>query len=118
MLKTLGYILLELLRWLLPEVLEESKPTLQDSKGNTERDNAIQEKIRKEWGLGLLLVCLLSLAGCGYRVVYVPNGTAVRLRETIKEVDVWVLDENGTPVPSTMNIPEGWFATPYTGDED
>ena len=51
-------------------------------------------------------------AGCGVRTVYVPHGEPVRLRETIEDAKVWVLDETGEPVAGKMDLPEGWYALP------
>jgi len=44
------------------------------------------------------LLPILLLAGCAVRTVYVPHGTLVRLRETVKDVKVWVKDTDGQPV--------------------
>jgi hypothetical protein len=62
----------------------------------------------------LLTISLLGVAGCGTnlfqrRTVYVPQGETVRLRESIRRVKVWVCVE-GKWEPSTMTIPEGWYA--------
>jgi len=51
-------------------------------------------------------------AGCGVRTVYVPHGEPVRLRETIEDAKVWVVDETGEAVPGRMDLPEGWYALP------
>ena len=57
------------------------------------------------------LLPILLLAGCT-RTVYVPHGTPVRLRETVKDVKVWVKDADGQPVAGRMDIYEGWYALP------
>jgi hypothetical protein len=57
------------------------------------------------------LLPILLLAGC-MRTVYVPHGTPVRLRETVKDVKVWVKDADGEPVAGRMDIYEGWYALP------
>jgi hypothetical protein len=63
------------------------------------------------------VVLLLSLlSGCGVRTVYVPYGTPVRLRETVKDAKVWVLDETGKPVPGRMDLPESWYCLPMPED--
>lgn len=59
----------------------------------------------------LILFCLLLPTSC-VRTVYVPHGTPVRLRETLKDVKVWVKDGNQQPVAGKMNLPEGWYALP------
>ena len=52
------------------------------------------------------------------RIVYVQDGTPVRLRETIKKAKVWVLDKDGKPVPSKMDLPEGWYALPLEPEKE
>jgi len=62
------------------------------------------------------LLPILLLAGCT-RTIYVPHGTPVRLRETVKDVKVWVKDADGEPVAGRMDIYEGWYALPLEEDE-
>ena len=38
-----------------------------------------------------------------------PDGTPVRLRETVRNAKVWVLDAHSEPVPGEMDLPEGWY---------
>jgi len=60
----------------------------------------------------LLLICALgSLSGCGTRVILVPPGDPVQIRTPVK-ADVWVFDKNSARVPSTAEIPAGWWALP------
>ena len=67
--------------------------------------------------LAWFLLPILLLAGCAVRTVYVPDGTPVRLRETIHDAKVWVKDSGGKPVAGKMDIPEGWYALPLEEDE-
>ena len=62
----------------------------------------------------ILIACVLGmLTGCKYvQTVYVPHGQAVRLRETKKQVKVWVKTETGEIVPGKMDLPEGWYCLP------
>ena len=62
------------------------------------------------------LLPILLLAGCT-RTIYVPHGTPVRLRETVKDVKVWVKDADGEPVAGKMDLPEGWYALPVEDEE-
>ena len=62
------------------------------------------------------LIPILLLTGC-VRTIYVPHGTPVRLRETVKDVKVWVKDADGEPVAGRMDIPEGWFSLPMPEEE-
>ena len=65
----------------------------------------------------LLPIMLLTTgAGC-VRTIYVPHGTPVRLRETVKDVKVWVKDADGKPVAGRMDLPEGWYSLPMPEDE-
>ena len=56
-------------------------------------------------------------AGCGTRTVYVAPGEPVRLRETVRDAKVWVLDEHGEPVAGRMDLPEGWYALPVPKED-
>lgn len=59
------------------------------------------------------IFCILS--GCVnpyIRTVYVPHGQAVRLRQTVKNVKVWVKTKQGEIVPGKMDLPEGWYCLP------
>ena len=47
-----------------------------------------------------------------------PHGTAVRLRETVKDVKVWVKDTDGKAVPGRMNLPEGWYVLPVSESDE
>ena len=62
-----------------------------------------------------LLPIMLS-TGC-VRTVYVPHGTPVRLRETVRDAKVWVKDADGRVVGGRMDLPEGWYALPDDGED-
>lgn len=62
------------------------------------------------------LLPFVLLTGC-VRTIYVPDGTPVRLRETVKDAKVWVKDAAGQAVEGRMDLPEGWYALPDDGDE-
>ena len=62
------------------------------------------------------LLPILLLTGC-VRTIYVPHGTPVRLRQTVKNAKVWVKDADGKPVAGQMDIPNGWYALPVSIDE-
>jgi hypothetical protein len=62
------------------------------------------------------LLPIVLLAGCT-RTIYVPHGTPVRLRETVKDVKVWVKDADGQPVAGRVDLYEGWYALPVEVDE-
>ena len=58
-----------------------------------------------------------AATGCGARTMYLPHYRPVRLRETVKDVKVWVKDADGEPVAGRMDLPEGWYALPLEEDE-
>ena len=62
------------------------------------------------------LIPIMLLTGC-VRTIYVPHGTPVRLRETVKDVKVWVKDSGGEPVAGRMDLAEGWYALPLEDEE-
>ena len=62
------------------------------------------------------LLPILLLTGC-VRTIYVPHGTPVRLRETVKDVKVWVKDADGESVAGRMDLYEGWYALPLEEDK-
>ena len=61
------------------------------------------------------LLPFVLLTGC-VRTIYVPHGTPVRLRETVKDAKVWVKDADGQAVEGRMDLPEGWYALPDDGE--
>ena len=58
------------------------------------------------------------LAACATRTIYVPDGEPVRLRETIRDAKVWVLDAGGQPVAGVMDLPEGWYCLPVPAERE
>lgn len=55
----------------------------------------------------------IFLSGCLFtKTIYVPHGQAVRLRQKINKCKVWVKTKNNETIPSTMDIPEGWYCLP------
>jgi len=67
-------------------------------------------------GFLLPILLLASAVGCT-RTIYVPHGTPVRLRETVKDVKVWVKDADGQPVAGKMDLYEGWYSLPMPKEE-
>lgn len=59
-----------------------------------------------------MLFLLAGLSGCaGSKVVYPGNGSTqiVRLRETVKGVNVWVKDSAGNEIPAKTDLLEGGY---------
>lgn len=59
----------------------------------------------------LTLVLSINLCGCGSRVVYLGSSTTkmVQLRQTVKDVKVWVKDSTGTAIPGVADLQEGGY---------
>jgi hypothetical protein len=118
---TIGALIVALVRIFLPALMEAAEPRYEDASPNAELREKLKRKVRSAWGkiAALLPPMLLAvfLSGCSARTVYVPNGTPVRLRETVRNAKVWVLGEDGKPVAGEMDISEGWYALPLGGDE-
>jgi len=66
----------------------------------------------------IIFIALFLFVGCATRTVYVPHGQAVRLRQPVKNVKVWVKTKDGSTEPSKMDIPEGWFCLPLGGGDN
>lgn len=67
--------------------------------------------------LSLIILISIMLNGCLFtRSVYVPHGQAVRLREEVKGVKVWIKLKTGETVPSTFTLYEGWYCLPLEDD--
>lgn len=111
-----------LLRAFLPGLIRSSKDTSDEADRNVELRDRLRERVRRTWGKRLLclflLVTLCMMLGCGTRTIYVPDGTPVRLRETVNGAKVWILDKEGHAVPGRMNLPEGWYVLPDEGEGD
>ena len=63
----------------------------------------------------LLVVFLVLLcSGCSLitRTIYIPHGQAVRLRQEVKNVKVWVKTKDGETAEGKMTLPEGWYCLP------
>lgn len=110
--------LVALIKAILPSVLQHLKPTAEEGASATGLRTRLQRQVRRTWrgAAGALLLGLLT--ACTTHSIYVPDGTPVRLRETVEDVAVWVLDAQGTPVPSHMDLPEGWYVLPMPSDDD
>ena len=66
----------------------------------------------------LLPLAALLCTGCLFtRTVYVPPGTAVRLRQDVK-AKIWAKDSQGNLVPGKMVLKEGWYVLPPKGEDD
>jgi hypothetical protein len=58
------------------------------------------------------IICIMFwvLAGCSWNsTIYVPEGDAVKLRETVKDVKVWVKVMDQSVLPGKMDLLDGWY---------
>lgn len=115
--KWLVAILTAFFRALLPWVAKQSRPTAEDGDSDTATRNKLRSKVRKHFPVVAVVLPILLVAGCGVRTVYVPHGTPVRLRETIKDAKVWVKDADGQVIAGEMDLPEGWYCLPVDDEE-
>lgn len=108
--KWLILIVEAILRALIPALVKAAQPTAEDSRPQPELRQRLTEKVRKAgW---CVVLGLVFLAGCQPRTIYIPSGEPVRLRETVHNAKVWVLDKDGQPVAGRMDLPEGWYVLP------
>ncbi len=113
---TLMQVMIAVLRVLLPVLFETSQDTAVDANPQLKLRGKLQGQIRRAWGkavlVGILAGSLLVLPGCLRRTVYIPDGSPVRLRETIQGAAVWVKASDGQVLPGKMDLPEGWYCLP------
>lgn len=107
-------LIVALLKAFVPSLKEASRDTytvaVPEDAGLEKR---LRDRIADTWGTAMLLICFsLVLVGCGTRTVYIPDGQPVKLRETLKDVKVWIKTKDGKTEAAVMDIPEGWFAVP------
>lgn len=59
----------------------------------------------------ITLALCTDLSGCASRVVYLGSSTTkmVQLRQTVKDVKVWVKDSTGTAMPGVADLQEGGY---------
>jgi len=108
--KWLAAIIAVVVQVLVAILAKRSRSTAEDGRRQPELRDRLRSKVRKTWKLGIvILIVVLLLPGCGTRTIYVPSGEPVRLRETVRNAKVWVLDADGQPVAGVMDLPEGWY---------
>ena len=78
---------------------------------------AKHSRTRWKTALAALICASACLSGCATRTVLVPPGEPVRLRETLRNVKVWVADKNGREIEGVVDLPEGWYVLPDPGPE-
>ena len=109
-------ILEAILRALIPALLKSRAPTAEDSRRQGELRDRLRARIRQAGWPVVMVLMLVMVGGCATRTVYVPPGEPVRLRETVKNAKVWILDKDGRPVAGRMDLPSGWYVLPDTGN--
>lgn len=104
----LAKLIVEILKTFLPAIKEGAKDTYTVAVPRNELKKRLDNAILEKWGKFVVLISLLTLTGCFDRALYVPDGTPVKLAETVKGVKVWVMTDSG-PKKVTMDLPEGHF---------
>jgi len=104
----LAKLIVEILKAFVPAILESSKDQYTVAVPRNELKKRLDNAILEKWGKFIVLISLITLTGCFDRAVYVPDGTPVKLAETVKGVKVWVMTASG-PKKVTMDLPEGHF---------
>jgi len=107
-------LIVAIIKALFPWAIEQTKSTAQDGDPDIETRDKLRKQVQSHW-FCILLLCLL-ITGCT-RTVYVPHGTPVRLRETVKNAKVWVKNSDGQVVAGMMDLPEGWYCLPVDVEE-
>ena len=105
--KVLIAIIVAILQVLLPAMFKASEKTAEDSAPQPELRKRLRKRVRQTWAV--VLLCVVFLAGCGARTIYVPHGEPVRLRETMRGAKVWVKDQQGNTVAGRVDLLEGWY---------
>jgi len=111
-------ILLAILRALLPALLPGTSATSPPSVADGARQPALRKRLQEIARRHGWIVLLVFIVGCATHTIYVPAGEPVRLRETVRNVKVWVLDEHGKPVTGRMDLPEGWYCLPIDEENE
>lgn len=101
------------LRAVLPAFFRQKNNDVIVAESDPEFRKRLRQKISKTWMSAVLFSVFILLSGCSIplqsnRTVYVPHGEAVRLRETLPEVKVWVMTPAG-PVEGVLDLMEGWY---------
>ena len=105
-------ILEAILRVLIPALLKSRAPTAEDSRPQPRLRDRLRARIRQAGWPVVMVLMLVMVSGCSTRTIYVPPGEPVRLRETVRNAKVWVVDKDGRPVAGRMDLPSGWYALP------
>ena len=71
------------------------EPTAEDSKPQPRLRDRLRARIRQAGWPVVMVLMLVMVSGCSTRTIYVPPGEPVRLRETVRNAKVWVVDKDG-----------------------
>jgi hypothetical protein len=114
LLRTLfGAVLRAFFPAMFDEVKKAFRNTAEDAMQQPELRSRLQRRIRDKWRdvviVGAMAFVCLAGSGCGTRVVFIPEGEPVRLREPIPKAKVWVMGADGAPVATTHRLESGWY---------
>jgi len=113
-----GPLLIAVIKALFGGFLEHAKDISENASVDVRLRDRLRSRVREVWKVGAVVALCFLLTGCFTRTIYVPDGTPVRLREPLEDVKVWVLDSEGKPVASKMDLWEGWYCLPDPGEPD
>jgi len=116
-------LIIAVLRVLLPAIIDREPATAEESARQPELRKRLEDKVRSRWAVALMAAVLagaVCLPGCHRQkdVIYVPSGEPVRIRERVRNAEVWIMDADGNPYPGVIDIPAGWYALPDPGPND
>ena len=102
------------------EIKKEFRDKAEDAMPQPELKSRLRRRLREKWrgaaiAGALALVCIVG-SGCGSRVVFVPEGEPVRLREAIPGAKVWVMGADGMPIAATCRLEPGWYVLSDASD--
>ena len=105
-------ILTFILKLLIPAIFKAFEKKVIDADPQLALRKKLSDRVKEHWKLGTVFLLCFILVGCNPRTVYIPDGTPVRLRETVKDAKIWVKQKDGNIVPGKMDLPEGWYCLP------
>jgi len=65
----------------------------------------------------IVFLFVFALSACHAPAIYVPAGQAVKLRQSLVSIKVWVRTKDGIE-PCVMSIPEGWYCLPPVEEDE
>ena len=115
--KFLVDLITAILAKVVPAWIKKSKQSMDKGAKPGTQEGKIKEKLKKD-GWIVVFFAIFLFCSCATRVVYIEPGKSVRLRETVKNVKVWVKTDQGEVLPGVADLKEGGFYIPHIDQED